>query len=227
MGEAHLVLGEEVLRVVLPVEVLGVEEDFEARLGEIAAGGQVQVVVVGLEPDLPAGGQQGLVAEQLPGVGQAALVVAGRGPGVAEVDVDALHLLAGGEQLGQALDVVGAQGHVVRLLLAVGLLDVPPGHAQNVQADIDADEIHVPVGVGRLGQEHALAAAQVQVDGPGAAEHLLPAALLRLRLGDIVRAGGQLRPGPGLSTYAHGTSPCCDFAGTIIPGGGQEIKRGR
>ena len=129
MGEAHLVLGEEVLRVVLPVEVLGVEEDFEARLGEIAAGGQVQVVVVGLEPNLPAGGQQGLVAEQLPGVGQAALVVAGRGPGVTEVDVDALHLLAGGEQLGQALDVVGAQGHVVRLLLAVGLLDVPPGHA--------------------------------------------------------------------------------------------------
>lgn len=76
MGEAHLVLGEEVLRVVLPVEVLGVEEDFEARLGEIAAGCQVQVVVVGLEPNLPAGDQQGLVAEQLPGVGQAALVVA-------------------------------------------------------------------------------------------------------------------------------------------------------
>lgn len=73
-------LGEDVLWVPGGVQVPGVKVDCKARLGEIAPGGQVQVVVVGLEPDLPAGGQQGFVVKQLAGVGQAALVAPGGRP---------------------------------------------------------------------------------------------------------------------------------------------------
>lgn len=120
--------------------------------------------------------------KQLAGVGQAALVAPGGRPGVAEIDVQALDLLLGRKELSQPLNIISAQGHVVRLLFPVGLGNVPPAHAQNVVADVDSQEIHIPVGVGGFGQKDALAAAQVQVERALFPKHRLPAAPLLLGL---------------------------------------------
>ena len=70
LGEAHLVLCKDVFRVVLPVQVLGVEKNFKACLGQIPPSGQIQVVVVApsfaTTASSPAGTGVGCVLELLP-----------------------------------------------------------------------------------------------------------------------------------------------------------------
>ena len=66
---------------------------------------------------------------------------------------------------------------------------------------------------------------QVVATMPKAVLFLIPVVLL-LGLCHKIGAGGKLRPGPSLSSYAHRFAPC-DNVRLIIPGPEKEIKRGR
>ncbi len=83
-------------------------------------------------------------------------------PGVAEIYYQPVSF-AGGEKLRETLYVVIAEQHVVRLLIAEGLPDIPAANAQYVIADVYAHKVHLGLRLRRRGKIHALAAAQVQV----------------------------------------------------------------
>ena len=62
-------LGLDIARCILAVEIVRFAEDGKARLRKIALRGQIQVRVVRFKPQLAAGRKDLFVGHQLPGVG--------------------------------------------------------------------------------------------------------------------------------------------------------------
>ena len=102
-------LGQDIFRVVCTVKILGIEKNLQAGFREIALGGEVKIVVICFEPDLSPAFQKGKIGFQLPCVGQAALVVLGGGPGIAEIDIQPLDLFFRREQPGKLFNIVIAE----------------------------------------------------------------------------------------------------------------------
>ena len=154
------------------MEVVGHLAELVARLRELQNGEVEEGAVVGLEVNLAAHFQCPAVGRQEATVGQTALGLPLGGPGVAEVDVDEIHLVLG--------EVVGDQGGVahheedVLQLQSHGPLH---GDDHGVGDLLNGDEEDVRVLLGGLHGEAALAAAQLQPQLPGRRhERLLPLA---------------------------------------------------
>ena len=182
------------------VEIPGDLLQLVARLGKLEEGPLKETAVVGLEMDLPAVGQNAPVALQKVRVGEAAPGVTVGGPGVAEVDIDALHL-AGGE-------VVPQVGHVgvdeADVLEAHGLGPLH-GDDHGVGHPLDGDEEDLRLGGGGLTGEAALAAAQLHPQLAAGGQELPPAAPPALGVLDLI-VGTTLHPGDevGFLTHTHG-----------------------
>ena len=93
------------------MEIPGDLGQLKAKLGQLLHGELEQGLVVSLEVDLTAHFQHLTVQLQEVAVSQAALGMALAGPGIAEVDVDPVHL-TGGEELGE---LVGVGVHAIIL----------------------------------------------------------------------------------------------------------------
>ena len=104
-------------------------------------------------------------------MGQAALFLVASGPGVAEIDVDAVHL-AGGEKLRQAGGIAVHEKYIVQTC-RLGPLH---GHHHGVGDLFHGNQQHVRLGGGGLRREAALAAAQLHPQLPGIGQQLPPAA---------------------------------------------------
>ena len=140
-------------------------------MGDLLQGPLEQLVVVAFEVDLAAHGQHPAVQLQEIAVGQAALFLVAFGPGIAEVDIDAVHL-AGGEEVRQAGGVAVHKEHVVQPRVPGPL----HGHHHGVGDLFHGDQQHVRLGGGGLRREAALAAAQLHPQLPGIGQKLPPAA---------------------------------------------------
>lgn len=77
------------------VKVSGHLRKLEAHFGKLEQGPLKQVMIVGLEMDLPLLSQHLTVAKQEVGMGQPALGIPGTGPGIAEIDIDPVHFTGG------------------------------------------------------------------------------------------------------------------------------------
>ena len=189
------------------VQVIGLPGDLVAGRREVSQTVPEQIVVIGLEIDLPAVNEKIPVLDQLPGVGQPVLVGAGVfAPGVAEIDVDAADCVVGGHDAADALDVGAHDPHIVDGAAGrgVGGLDLPLGQDQHLVGDVDAEVIVFGVGGGQLGDKTALAAAQFQHEGllwPG--ELCVPLPLQVEGVVDVEVGGEQLGPRVGLETHTH------------------------
>ena len=211
-------LGLNVVRCVLTVQIVGLAENGEVRLCQITLGGKVKIHIVRLEPKLSAGGKDLLIGLQLAGVGQAALVVAGLLPRIAEIYINAVRFLLRGKMRIQLLNVLGQQRHVFHRLLTEFSFNVAACHAENVHADVHADEVHILFPVCKGGEERTLAAAQIQMQGLVFFKKGFPGAGSLFRLVYIERAGGKLRSRPlFLSDSQGGSSLLLQFALYILP----------
>ena len=94
-------------------------------------------------------------------MGQAALVVAGFLPRVAEVYINSCSFFIGRKKRIKLFNVIRKQIYVFHGLLAELRFNVAAGNAQNIFTDVDADEIHVFFSVRKLCQKRAFAAAKV------------------------------------------------------------------
>ena len=118
-------------------------------------------------------------ARRADGGGQTALGILLSGPGIGEVDEQAVDLLTGENLL--------KVGHVhvdvedVGQLHALGLLH---GDHHGLPAALHGDHQHIGVGGGGLGGELALAAADLHPEGGGVGLQASPVALQQGRLGD-------------------------------------------
>ena len=127
-------------------------------------------------------------------------------PRVAEVDVDAADGILGGEHALDALDVGAHDLHVVdgAACLGVSGLDLTLGKDQHLIGDVDAQIVVLRVGAGQLGEEAALAAAQLQHKGLLRAGILcVPLAAPDQGLVDVEIGGHQLIVGVGFETHSH------------------------
>ena len=187
----------------------------EAVAGDLLHGELEEGLVVGLEVDLAAGGEHLAVALQEVPVGQAAAGVAPVGPGIAEVDVDPVHL-AGGKEEGQLVGV-GVQEEDV---MEPGVPAALHGHHHGVRHHLDGDEQHVRLRRGGAGGEAALAAAQLHPELPGPRHQGAPLAGHGIGVGDEV-VGTALHPGQQvfLLAHSHGGILLCGPAGGggVIP----------
>ena len=207
LGEHPLVLGADVpLRLVF-VQVKGLPGDLVAGSGEILQAVAEQVVVIGLEVDLAAVLEEFAVLDELAGIGEPVLVGGSvLAPRVAEVDVDAADRILGGEHALDALDVGAHDLHVVdgAACLGVSGLDLTLGKDQHLIGDVDAQIVVLRVGAGQLGEEAALAAAQLQHKGLLRAGILcVPLAAPDQGLVDVEIGGHQLIVGVGFETHSH------------------------
>ena len=150
------------------------------------------------------------VLDELAGVGEAVLVGGTvLAPRVAEVDVDAADGVLREDDVVDPLDVGAHDLHVVNGAVSrlIGGLHFPLGQDQHLVGDVDAQVIVLRVGAGQLGEETALAAAQLQH------ERLLRAGILGVPFSaqhkgvvDVEVAGQQLSAGIGLETHSHSNS---------------------
>ena len=127
-------------------------------------------------------------------------------PRVAEVDIDAADGILGGEHALDALDVSAHDLHVVdgAACLGVSGLDLALGKDQHLVGDVDAQIVVLRVGAGQLGDEAALAAAQLQHKGLLRAGILcVPLAAPDQGLVDVEIGGHQLIVGVGFETHSH------------------------
>ena len=200
-------LGADVPLRLIFVEVVGLPDDVVAGGGEIAQAVPEQVVVVGLEVDVAAVLEEIAVLDELAGVGEAVLVGGGvLAPWVAEVDVDAADGVLRGDDALDAFDVGAHDLHVVdgAVCGGVGRFDLPLGEDEHLVGDVDAQIVVLRVGGGQLGEEAALAAAQLQHEG------LLRAGILAVPFAapdkgvvDVKIGGHQFVVGIGLETHSH------------------------
>ena len=126
------------------------------------------------------------------------------GPGIAEVDVDALNAVLRRKHLTDVLDVVAGDHHVIDRLLAVGFGDVPACVAQHIAGDVHGDEVHARVVIHHRGGRDALAAAQLQIQRLIMRKPFPPVAAVRFRLIRKIWADRQLRLRPFLCAHMHG-----------------------
>ena len=200
-------LGADVpLRLVL-VEVVSLPDDVVAGSGEVGQAVAEQVIVVGLEVDLAAVLEEIAVLDELTGVGEAVLIGGSvLAPRVAEVDVDAADGVFRGDDALDALDVSAHDLDIVdgAACLGVSGFDLPLCEDEHLVGDVDAQIVILGVGRGQLGDEAALAAAQLQH------ERLLRAGILAVPLAapdkglvDVEISGHQFVVGVGLETHSH------------------------
>ena len=200
-------LGADVpLRLVL-VEVVSLPDDVVAGSGEVGQAVAEQVIVVGLEIDLAAVLEEIAVLDELTGVGEAVLVGGSvLTPRVAEVDVDAADGVLRGDDAFDALDVGAHDLDIVdgAACLGVSGFDLALCEDEYLVGDVDAQIVILGVGRGQLGDEAALAAAQLQH------ERLLRAGILAVPLAapdkglvDVEISGHQFVVGVGLETHSH------------------------
>ena len=200
-------LGADVpLRLVL-VEVVSLPDDVVAGSGEVGQAVAEQVIVVGLEVDLAAVLEEIAVLDELTGVGEAVLVGGSvLAPRVAEVDVDAADGVLRGDDALDALDVGAHDLDIVdgAACLGVSGFDLALCEDEYLVGDVDAQIVILGVGRGQLGDEAALAAAQLQH------ERLLRAGILAVPLAapdkglvDVEISGHQFVVGVGLETHSH------------------------
>ena len=99
------------------------------------------------------------------------------GPRIAEVDVNAFHLVVGIQHLKDALDVVCKDADIVNRLscLFVRLFDVSFGQSQNIAFNVDCQEIDVRIADCFLRHKSAFAASQLQMKRLLFGKALLPA----------------------------------------------------
>ncbi len=142
-----------------------------ARRRKLLHGELEQGLVVGLEMDLPAGDQGLPVEVQKAPVGQPPLGLPHGGPGVAEVNVNEVHL-AGGEVIRQQRRVPHHEEHILQLQGH----DPLHRHHHGVGHLLNGHEQDVRIQPGGFRRKAALAAAQLHPQLPGAAhQRLLPA----------------------------------------------------
>lgn len=98
--ELLLIVGHHALDAV-GVEIPGDLREQESRSGELKQGPLKQIAVVCFKVDLALAGEDLAVAQQKVRMGEPPFGVTVAGPGVAEIDVDAVHL-TGGEKVGKA-----------------------------------------------------------------------------------------------------------------------------
>ena len=194
--ELGLVVRHDAHRAVR-MEIPGDLGQLEAEQGQFFDGEGEQVLVVRLEVDLAAHLQHLPVQPQEVAVGQAALGVAVAGPGVAEVDVDPVHL-AGGEEQGQLVGVGVDEIDVGEPLGHAPL----HGHDHGVRHPLHGDEQHIRLRRGGPGSEAALAAAQLQPQLPGLGHQLPPLAGHGIGLPDQTVAAA-LHPGDQVLFLPH------------------------
>ena len=126
------------------------------------------------------------------------------GPGIAEVDVDALNAVLRRKHLADILDVVAGDHHILDRLLTVGFGNVPARIAQHIAGDVHSDEVHIRVVIHHCGGRDALAAAQLQMQQLIAFKQLPPVSTVRFRLIRKIWANRQLRLRPFLCAHMHG-----------------------
>ena len=179
------------------MEVPGDLPELIARMGELEEGPLEEAPVVRLEVDLPSIPEDPPVELQEVGVGEPPLGVAVGGPGVAEVDVDALHL-AGGEVVGQPGHVGVDEEHILQLH-GLGPLH---GHHHGVGDPLHRHKEHLWLPLGGLTGEAALAAAQLQAQLAPRGEPLPPPAPPELRVLHLI-GRAPLHPGDQIGLFPH------------------------
>ena len=158
--ELGLIVGHDAHRAV-GVQIPGHFREGKAELGDLLHGEFEERLVVGLEVNLAAGLEHLPVELEEVAVGQAALGVAVAGPGIAEVDVNAVHF-AGSEKVGQLVGVGVHEEHVGKSRVHAPF----HGHHHGVGHPLHSDEQHVRLSGGSTSSEAALAAAQLQPQLP-------------------------------------------------------------
>ena len=152
------------------VEVPGHIRQGEAKLRDLLHGPIKELIVVGFEMNLSAALQHLAVFFQEIPVGQPALFLVALGPGIAEINVQAIHL-ARGEQLRQQGGVRIDEEHIFQPLTD----DPLHGHHHGVRHLLHGNEQRVRPGLRRSGGEAALAAAQLHPQLPCLRHQLPPA----------------------------------------------------
>ena len=179
--------------------------DRPALAGELFYRPVKERAVVGFEPDLSAERQRVSVQAQESRRGQAEFGVPAFGPGIAEVDVDAL-CFTRGEELRQTRSVKIEEADVVKPSLQRAL----HGDDHRVRHLFDGYEQRVRHGGGGVCGEAALAAAELQLHMPESGEALQPLAAVFLggidqNVGAFLHSGGKIAP----FSHSHGFSHSC------------------
>ena len=189
------------------MQIVGDPLDVVAGSREVLHAVPEQIIVVGLEVDLAAVLQKLAVSDQLARVGKAVLVGGVvLAPRVAEVDIDAADFVLRGDDALDALDIGAHDLDVVdgapRCL--IGGFDLALGKDKHLIGDVDAQIVIFRVGAGKLRDEAALAAAQLQNKG------LLRAGILAVPLAapdegfvHMEIRGHQFVVGIGFETHSH------------------------
>ena len=134
------------------MQVVNQIPQFKAARVKVRQGLGKQRHIVRLEPDFAAVNEEIAVLHQLSGMRESALGILGAlGPGIAEVDIDALNAVLWCKHLADILDVVSCDHHVFDRLLAVGFGNVSARIAQHIAGDIHGDEVHVWVVIHHCG----------------------------------------------------------------------------
>ena len=200
-------LGADVPRRLVLVQVVGDPLDVVTGSGEVLHAVPEQIIVVGLEVDLAAVFQELAVGDELARVGKAVLVGGVvLAPRIAEVDVDAADFILRGDNALDALDIGAHDLYVVdgtsRCL--IGGFDLALGKDEHLVGDVDAQIVIFRVGAGQLGDEAALAAAQFQNKGLLRAGILaVPFAAPDEGLVHMEIRGHQFVVGIGFETHSH------------------------
>ena len=213
LGKHPLMFSGKALGKAAVVEIMGYIGQFKPTLGKVDEGMGKQLAVIGFKPDLSPILQKAQIFNQLFGMGQPLFVVVGLGPGVAEVDIDTGDPILGGDGLMDQLNLLSTQLYVGHWLSCKGGLQVAAGQGQHLAFNVHGDVVDLGILNRHLADKAPFAAAQFQVEGSlGIGKLFPPVAFILFRLGNIVRAGGQLRPGPGFSAHTHGEdTPFGDF----------------
>ena len=151
------------------VKVIRHLAQFKAELGDLLLGESEEGGVVTLEVNLAALAQHLPVKLEEVAVGQTALGLIALGPGIAEVDVDAIDL-AGGEEKGQLIGVGIHEEDVAQPRVAAAL----HSHHHGIGYHFDGEEQHVRFGGSGFGSEAALAAAELHAKLTGRGHQLAP-----------------------------------------------------
>ena len=128
---------------------------------------------------------------------QAALGMALAGPGIAEVDVDPVHL-AGGEELGELVGVGVHEKHIDETVIHAPL----HGHHHGVRHHLNGDEQHIRLCRSGAVGEAALAAAQLYPQLPGLGHQIPPVAPVLIGVPDQLR-GAALHSGDQILLLPH------------------------
>ena len=194
--EFFLIVGHDAADTI-GMEITGDLRELEPNLGELEQGPLKQVMVVCLEVDLTLPGKDLTVAQKKIRMGQAALGVPVAGPGITEIDVDAIHL-AGGEEFGQAGGVAVDKEDIVQIHGAYPL----HGDDHSVRHPFHRNVEGLRILCGGLGSKTPLTAAQFQVENACLGHQAHPAAPQGGRIRDQ-NTGTPLHPGGQVGLFSH------------------------